>query len=398
MSEEKDCRVVSTGSTTEKNNIQNLINPDFSKRITSLRFILAVFVVFIHSTAGDIVDGAVEVSFAGSVSQIQVPLYVQIVQNFCTSVLGGVAVPLFFVISSYLFFAKPKPVSKTVKSKLRSIVVPYIFWTVLTILLYFAAQSFSFSRAYFSKEENIIRSWHFADFVKAFVGRNVSYLDYWPPIVYQFWYVRNLLAFMIFSPAIKFLAGRFPLSYFCVILSLSILRMCGVFSDPLWIFPALFYFSLGFYAVRFIGPVLSALDKIRWNDFLISYFAFTVLRMYFDFSKLAPSPLVSFLHCIFTILAFVKLAGTWSKNEKVFARLSSLSDFSFWIYAAHAPFVVTAIKKLIIKFLPMQRFYGTMILLQFFLSAFLCVAFLMILGILVKKIFPKLFALITGGR
>lgn len=376
----------------------SLINPDFSRRITALRFVLAVFVVFIHSTAGDIVNGAVEVSFSGSVSQIQVPLYVQVVQNFCTSVFGGVAVPLFFVISSYLFFAKPKPVSKTVKSKLRSIVVPYIFWTVLTILLYFAAQSFSFSRAYFSKEENIIRSWHFADFVKAFVGRKFGNLDYWHPLVYQFWYVRNLLAFMIFSPVIKFLAGRFPLSYFCVILSLSILRMCGVFSDPLWIFPALFYFSLGFYAVRFIEPVLSALDRIRWNDFLISYFAFTVLRMYFDFAKLAPSPLVSFLHCIFTILAFVKLAGIWSRNEKVFARLSSLSDFSFWIYAAHAPFVVTAITKLIVKVLPMQRFYGTLILLQFFATAFLTVLFLMILGIALKKFLPRLFAFITGGR
>lgn len=71
----------------------SLINPDFSRRITALRFVLAVFVVFIHSTAGDIVNGAVEVSFSGSVSQIQVPLYVQIIQNFCTSVLGGVAVP-----------------------------------------------------------------------------------------------------------------------------------------------------------------------------------------------------------------------------------------------------------------------------------------------------------------
>lgn len=376
----------------------SLINPDFSRRITSLRFVLAVFVVFIHSTAGDIVNGSVEVSFSGSVKHIQAPLYVQIIQNFCTSALGGVAVPLFFVISSYLFFAKPKPLSKTVKSKFRTIVVPYVFWTILTILLYFAAQSFPFSRAYFSKEENIIRSWHFLDYVKAFVGRKFGNSDYWHPIVYQFWYLRNLLIFMIFSPIIKFLASRFPFSYFCLILCATILRMCGVFQDPIWIFPAIFYFSLGFYAVRFIDKIIFALDDIRWNDFLISYFAFTVLRMYFDFAKLASSPLVSFLHCIFTILALVKLAGTWSKNEKVFLCLSSLSDFSFWIYAAHAPFIVTAIKKLIIKILPMHRFYGTLILLQFFATAFLTILFLMILGIVIKKFLPKLFALATGGR
>lgn len=203
---------------------------------------------------------------------------------------------------------------------------------------------------------------------------------------------------MIFSPLIKFLASRFPLSYFCVILCATILRICGAFSDPLWIFPAIFYFSLGFYAVSFIEPILNATDKIRWKDFLISYFAFTILRMYFDFAKVPSSSLVGFLHCIFTIFAFVKLAGTWSKNEKVFSHLSKLSAFSFWIYAAHAPFVVTSIKKLIIKILPMNRFYGTMILLQFFLTAFLTILFLMILGIALKKIFPKLFALITGGR
>ncbi len=215
----------------------------------------------------------------------------------------------------------------------------------------------------------------------------------WHPVVYQFWYVRNLLIFMIFSPLIKAAAERFPLSYFCVVLSGTILGMCGVFADPLWIFPAVFYFSLGFYAVRFIDRILLALDNIRWRDFLISYSAFTALRMYFDFAKI--SSFVGFLHCIFTILAFVKLAGVWSKNEKVFARLSKLSDFSFWIYAAHAPFVVASIKKLIIKALPM---HGALILLQFFMTAALCVAFLMILGILVKKICPKLFALATGGR
>lgn len=373
----------------------NLISPNFSRRITSLRFILALFVVFIHSTAGDIIGGAVEVSFAGSVTRIQVPLYVQIAQNLCTSVLGGVAVPLFFVISSYLFFAKPKPISRTIKSKLRSIAVPYVFWTALTILLYFAAQSFSFSRAYFSKEENIVRSWHFLDYVKAFAGRANSYEKYLHPLVYQFWYVRNLLIFMIFSPLIKFLAGRFPLFYFCAVLSGTILGISGVFADPLWIFPAVFYFSLGFYAVRFIDKILFALDKLRWRDFLISYTAFTALRMYLDFSENPSSSFAGFLHCIFTILAFVKAAGVWAKNEKIFAFLSRLSDFSFWIYAAHAPFVVTSIKKMIIKVLPMR---GALILLQFFLTAALCVTFLLVLGILIKKISPKLFAAATGGR
>ena len=203
---------------------ENLINSDFSRRITCLRFILAVLVVFIHSKFDQS-----QIDFADGSMQITFPLYVEIIQMIFTSVLGGVSVPLFFVISSYLFFAKPKSAKENVKSKFKSIAVPYIFWTVLTIFLYFAAQSFSFSRNYFSKPENIIRSWHFSDFLQAFFARKTSYLDYWHPLVYQFWYLRNLLIFMIFSPLIKFLAGHFPLSYFCAVLVAALLRMAGVF-------------------------------------------------------------------------------------------------------------------------------------------------------------------------
>ena len=95
--------------------------------------------------------------------QISFPLYVNVIQMIFTEVLGGVSVPLFFVISTYLFFAKPKSTKENIKSKFKSIVVPYIFWTVLTIFLYFAAQSFSFSRNYFSA--NKISCWTFSAFL-----------------------------------------------------------------------------------------------------------------------------------------------------------------------------------------------------------------------------------------
>lgn len=368
----------------------NLINADFSKRITCLRFILAVLVVFIHSK---IEQGTID--FADGSMQISFPLYVKIIQAIFTGVLGGVSVPLFFVISAYLFFAKPKSVKENVKSKFKSIVVPYIFWTVLTIFLYFVAQTFSFSRNYFSKPENIIRSWHLSDFVQAFFARKVSYLDYYHPLVYQFWYVRNLLIFMIFSPIIKFLAERFPLSYFCAVLAATLLRITGVFSDPFWIFPALFYFSLGFYAVNHIQKILDFLDSIQWKDFAFAYIVFVALSMFCDFSENSASAVVSFLRTIFTILFFVKLAGNFAKNEAVSKKLSALSAYSFWIYAAHAPFVVSSIKKLISRAIPM---HGGFILVQFFLTAFLCVIFLMIFGFMLKKFLPGVFAFITDGR
>lgn len=373
-----------------QNSSENLINKDFSRRITCLRFILAVLVVFIHSKFDQST-----VDFADGSMQISVPLYVNIIQTIFTNVLGGVAVPLFFVISAYLFFAKPKSVKENVKSKFKSIAVPYIFWTVLTICLFFAAQSFSFSRNYFSKPDNIIRSWHFSDFVKAFFARKISYLDYWHPLVYQFWYLRNLLILMIFSPVIKFFAGRFPLSYFCAVLAATFLRITDVFPDPLWILSALFYFSLGFYAVNHIQKILDFFDSVRWKDFAVAYILFVAVSMFFSFKENPISAVVTFMRTNFTILLFVKLAGNFSKNENVFKKLSALSAYSFWIYAAHAPFVVTSIKKLLSRAIPM---HGVFILVQFFATAFLCTAFLMIFGFMLKKFLPGVFAFITGGR
>lgn len=372
-----------------QNSSENLINRDFSKRITCLRFILAVLVVFIHSKFDQST-----VDFADGSMQISVPLYVNIIQTIFTNVLGGVAVPLFFVISAYLFFAKPKSVKENVKSKFKSIAVPYIFWTVLTIFLYFAAQSFSFSRNYFSKPENIIRSWNFSDFAEAFFARKISSVGF-HPLVYQFWYLRNLLIFMIFSPVIKFFAGRFPISYFFAVLAATCLRITDIFPDPLWILPALFYFSLGFYAVNHIQKILDFLDSVRWKDFVFAWILFVAVSMFFSFTENPISAVVSFLCTNFTILLFVKLAGNFSKNENVFKKLSALSSYSFWIYATHAPFVVTSIKKLISRAIPM---HGVIILVQFFATAFLCTAFLMIFGFMLKKFLPGVFAFITGGR
>ena len=174
----------------------NKINQDFSQRITALRFPLACLVIFIHFNI-------TEVNFAGETMAVEAPLWVEIIRHLIANVWGGIAVPLFFIISGYLFAANPKPVAVTVKSKFQGIAVPYILWTLITVALFFTAQSFSFTRPYFTQEQNIIRSWKGIDVIKAFFGRIQPNTDYYHPLVYQFWYIRNLLVFFCISPLIK---------------------------------------------------------------------------------------------------------------------------------------------------------------------------------------------------
>ena len=370
-----------------KDTCTNLINPDFSKRITSLRFILAVLVVFIHCKIKDTIN------YTDGSLPLKIPFYANLIQTIITNLFGGIAVPLFFIFSSYLFFAKPKSVKENIKSKFKTIVIPFIFWTVFTIFIYFIAQSFSFSRPYFSQSRNIIKNWQFMDYLKAFFAREDD--DAWYPFVYQFWYLRNLLIFMIISPVIKFFASRFSLSYFCTVLSIAILGRTGLFFDPLSISSSLFYYSLGFYAVKHIQKVLDFLDSIRWRDFAFSYILFATLSLFLTYTENKTAGMVAFACQIFTILLFIKLAGLFSKNENTFKKLSYLSTFSFWIYATHAPFVTSTINKLLPRIIPMK---GPFILLVFLSAGILTISILLPVGILLKKLLPGFFAFVTGGR
>ena len=104
-----------------------------SKTIDWLRFPLAVLVVFIHM---DPVLNMQNVNYShfGWHSLYDV---------FGTSVsktLGGIVVPCFFMFSGYLFFNKIKEWNKTVyfakaKTRLRTLVVPYILFNVVAIIL-----------------------------------------------------------------------------------------------------------------------------------------------------------------------------------------------------------------------------------------------------------------------
>ena len=92
---------------------------------------------------------------------------------------------------------------------------------------------------------------------------------------------------------------------------------------------------------------------------------------------------------------FLKCSFYFAKNAKVYSVLKYLADFSFWLYAIHAPFISAVINKISQRIIPL---HGILCLVQFFLAAFLTIAIGLALGIALKKIFPKLFALLTGGR
>ena len=78
----------------------SLVSQETSMRITSLRFFLAIFVVFIHNNLD--ADKAINYYHLDFVE----PVVITWIKMLVCSVLGGAAVPLFFMFAGYLQFRK----------------------------------------------------------------------------------------------------------------------------------------------------------------------------------------------------------------------------------------------------------------------------------------------------
>ena len=366
------------------------IDPEFSKRITALRFVLSCLVVFIHIEV-------TKVNFTEGTTVMEVPTWVSAILESIKNILARIAVPTFFIISGYLFFAKPKPAALTVKSKLKGVVLPYVLWTVLTILLYYVAQSFEFSKPFFSNPDKIIRNWGIKDYFSAFWGMPPKEDDGMiMPLVFPLWYVRDLIVMMILSPVIAFCARKQSFAYFVFVTVQFFLPMLGLFRDPYSWPTALFYFSIGYYAVEYIPTAIRMVDSANWRDFLIGYVLSFVWAVFLKINPIKGCGFVVWVNLLFTIALAIKWAGLVAKNEKLYGRLRYLSGFSFWVYAAHAPFLVTVVTKLGMRYFPMSN--GVLILTLFFGIFVLCIGILLFIGILLKKYLPRVYALFNGGR
>jgi fucose 4-O-acetylase-like acetyltransferase len=160
-----------------------LIDRNLSKRINSLRFLLIVFVVFIH-------NNPTEVNFAGGTEIYTIPGYVNIIRELLFNIIASIAVPLFFLISGFLLYVKETKFVIVLQKKIQTILLPYIIWHILTIAFFFVAQSFSFTKPYFVTL--IVRNFNVLDWIGVFIGKTGIFAERGMPLVYQFWFLRDL--------------------------------------------------------------------------------------------------------------------------------------------------------------------------------------------------------------
>jgi fucose 4-O-acetylase-like acetyltransferase len=169
-----------------------------SQVIDLLRFPLIVGVMFAHA---DFSVGFVSGLDFGDGSRF--PVYYACSQLF-SSVLGSVAVPLFFFMSGFLFFRNidfdGRSYVRKLRSRARSLLVPYLFWILATLLLLVIAQSFRGLDA-FANGKHIDFTWRYA--IQTFWGvAPGAQGSRFGPIPGHFWFIRDLMVLIVLTPLV----------------------------------------------------------------------------------------------------------------------------------------------------------------------------------------------------
>jgi surface polysaccharide O-acyltransferase-like enzyme len=361
-----------------------MITQNVSSRLKALRFPLIVGVVFIHAyTTKVLLEGGHQ---AGTE---HVDFAVSFVRNLISQGIARVAVPMFFLMSGYLFFqgydGSMRAYRRKLQKRVRTLLVPFLLWNTATLMVYSAGEAIPATRIYFAnKYWPPVRSFTLLDYANAFLGLTTKYT-----MSFQFWFIRDLMVLALLAPLFYLLRRR--LTAIPLLLALFGLWLTGTW--PL-VFPAdeaILFFGAGAY-LSTSDLDICALDQRRYS--LGACFA---LLLVVDAAS-GGKGVYAYTH---KAMILVGLPFLWCLTgvviQKVRARLwlFRLSASSFFVYAAHEPLLSIVRKSAFRMFAPTSGF--AQLSLYFLIPACLITALVIISNLFSDKV-PTFMAIITGGE
>ena len=390
----------SSAAVSAKNGFQKIfcaekakaIPAETSMRITALRFLLIVLVVFIHNNfrAEEILKGSLEHGYTPFAYENG--LFGRWVQIFISDGIARCAVPLFFMFASFLQFMKSDSYGILLKKKAKSLVVPYFLWPLLNIGIYVGFKLLIqavFPAMIERKNWFPMSGWGLKGWLHAFFGyENMAEGRTFGGYVGQLWFVRDLFILIVFSPLLRLAVRKFPV---CALLSVSFFY----FSDTRPFFvaaQALFFYIIGLFWAESEFDLFAFADRIKWKALVPLYLALWLATWKFYGVYSCAYWFMVAASC----LVLLKFSAVIVSSKRAFAAAKYLAGFSFWLFAIHMPFLLNCVQALWRKILPMTNTFFCMA--EYFGVSVLVVALGTGFGILLKKICPPLFAVLNGGR
>lgn len=341
-----------------------------SQAINALRFPMAVAVVFIHSGLRNSLGWDSQNDFLSN-------LLVFVINSILPA-----AVPLFFLISGFLFFLKMEHMSKTwylfqMKKKCRALLLPYMCWNLLAIPIFILCVH---DKNILSVFENI----KVGDFFLLFWAYNGPY-----PLDLPLWFVRDLFILMLLSPIIYCALRKCKYLFLIIIALLYVFvekQLCGLSST------GLLYFSIGAFYGLSKDKQLFYIGRNAKGMIMLFFVGAIIFRyFYYDVFWIQRFYALVLTFVIYQVF-YVCVQKKWVKIVPL------LSKSSFFIFAAHYLCIYGYSVALVKKILPFPIYQILTQDILTILSAVLCTCVCVFLYISFLKFFPKIAFVLMGGR
>ena len=357
------------------------INKQTSDTINIIKIIAIFLVCYIHAYRDSI-------NFVGHTVQLEIPIWFDLLQYSISKIFATVAVPLFFFFSSLLIYRKSIIWKDNIKKKVKTLLIPYLILNTIGIISYFVLQQIPTISIFFSRPQYIVSNWNCCDWINAYIGYRDGY-----PLLYPLWFIRNLLILNIICTLVECMVRKYKITLLSILTVIYLLL--GYISNNvllLQLVSSLLFWSLGCYC---------SINNIKFEDikyyvekyhllllYLLGCITCYILH-YIDFT-LKP---VSRITAAIGVFCFISVAYK-IKNLKFKNIILKLSTYVFPIYLFHE-FNLTFFRKLLGAILPNTTFY---VVLEYILCPLIIIVYCIMLSIVLNKICPKLYKIITGGR
>lgn|GEM_PF-438076 len=373
-----------------------MLDKESSLRLKLLRFPPIIGVLYIHAYG-------MTINYAGgTLGNADINGLTEFIRTLISQGLARTAVPLFFLMSGYLFFANfqwsQQTYGKKILTRFRTLLVPYLFWNILAFGILALGQAIPIIRPYFTGASTPI-----ADYIGWYDYLNALFGLKGYPIAYHFWFIRDLLLLVLLAPVIAVILRYAPLPFF---IGVFLCWVCDVWPVPppavmAWgwgvvpvFLPAamsVFFFAAGaFCGIK--GKSLFALDTYG-TAALIAYVPIVLVdaiwyTAWFNVYLHRTGLLVGVAAALYStrLIARHELLSNW---------IVALGGTSFFVYAAHEP-LLGLVRTFAYKFIPLDGAY-TMLLLYLTLPV-LVIVVLVLCHRMLTLLCPRALSLVTGGR
>lgn len=348
-----------------------------SDKLRVLSLISIIFVLYIHSRFQP--------------NEIMGMVYYDKIQLFTSEMIGRCAVPLFYLISGYLFFMKVpdgvKSIGRKIRKRIKSLLIPYFIGCLFFVIFYSFVALLPWTSNLINSSSSIIPLFqkpYSIILISIFYDGGTGY-----PCAFQLWFLRDLILIVATSPLWYLCLKHLKWGFVAVVFVLT------YFDVPHVPFYFLFWFVLGGQLTK-VKIEMGGNGRTKVAIFgLFLFLIISIIQLFF------PDIINWSLLRIPIIL--LGIIGAWGLYDVVLEKDFSLSrhqwlgiacQFTFFIYLFHEP-TLNIVRKLIVVVLGKNELGY---LASYLISPWIFTVCAVFTGLLFRKYLPRVYDVCTGGR